>query len=360
MKKVLFYALTLILPVVVLISGMKIQTLKNIVLNGFYCNLPGAWLTGNISKAPLPKVLAESAFSLLRFYEEAESFTYAQQSFSQPYFKKYDDQKTELPVSVVTLKPSSSDGYLIYNDVLIKDNSTKKPDIKAIFERKLDLGLKASEQGPQVLILHTHATESFNLSGAEKYDAAASFRSEDTSENVVAVGAVLAQELEKNGIGVIHSTVLHDSESYSGAYGRSLKTAEEILKKNPTIKVVLDVHRDSLIAQNKTKYRPIIEKDGITMAQVMIVIGTGTASLPNDNWKNNLRLAVSLQGRLDKSCSGLTRPIMLRDSRYNMHLSKGYLLLEIGSCGNTLEETKRSAVLIGKALSEEIKERCEK
>ncbi len=219
------------------------------------------------------------------------------------------------------------------------------------------MGLQKTEQGPQVLILHTHATESFNLSGADKYDVNAGFRSENTSENVVSVGEVLAKELKKNGIGVIHSTVLHDAESYSGAYGRSLETAEKILKENPTIKVVLDVHRDSLITESKTKYRPVIEKNGETLAQVMIVIGTGTKSLPNDNWKNNLRLAVSLQSRIDKDYEGLTRPIMLRDSRYNMHLSKGYLLLEIGACGNTLEETKRSAQVIGKALSEEINSR---
>lgn len=209
--------------------------------------------------------------------------------------------------------------------------------------------LKTKE--PQVLIFHTHATESYEPYDSPYYDTRGTWRSTDNSLNMVAVGDALTAALEAKGIAVIHSDVQHDYPSYNGSYNRSAETVESYLKKYPSIKVVLDVHRDATQSGDEI-IKPITEINGKKAAQVMIIApcDDGTMELPN--WRENLRFAAALQNSIESRYPTLTRPIFFCYRKYNMHLSTGALLLEFGSHGNTLEEAIYTAQMVGECLGD--------
>ena len=183
----------------------------------------------------------------------------------------------------------------------------------------------------KVLIYHTHTSESYTQS--EKN--AEAYRTEDDAFNVVKVGNTLKEELKKYGIGVKHDTTQHDYPSYNGAYKSSLKTVENILKRE-NYDIIIDVHRDALASN--LQYRPTAEINGETVAKLMFVVGTDAAGLKHDNWIENLKFAVAIQHRANEVFPGLFRDIHLSTSRYNQHTSDKSLILEVGATGNTIEE----------------------
>lgn len=248
-----------------------------------------------------------------------------------------------------------STGSNFVEGVAIKNRSGKTFDIASELKKRPDIHIKDIPE-PQVLILHTHTTESFMPYYAGYYNAGEPARTTDESRNIVRVGAVIAQQLQEAGIGVIHDTTVHDYPKYTGAYTRSEQTAKAILEKYPTIQVVLDVHRDGIMQDNTTKVKPTTVIGGKKAAQVMIICGVNhTREIPHPNWQHNFHFALMLQQKLATSYQGLMRPLSLVASRYNQHLTKGSLLLEIGSEANTMEEAVYSAELVGKTLAELLK-----
>lgn len=265
------------------------------------------------------------------------------------------NQPKLLPISTVSLKPKSNEGYIINNNVYVKNESSKTIDLKAIMAEALKFKISKASKGPQVLIFNTHATEAFNEGGKAEYTEGVYPRSDDDSKNVAAVGETIAKELTANSIKVVQDKTHHDGPSYNGAYTRSLATVNQYLKKYPTIKIVLDIHRDSLVSNTGEQYRPVANIGGKSAAQIMILVGLGTKALPNSHYKENLKFAALLQSDLESKYAGLCRPILLRDSRYNEHTAEGALLIEIGSSGNTIEEAQYSGTLLAKSLSGIIK-----
>lgn len=283
------------------------------------------------------------------FYEEEEEES--NNGISSPQTSSQTPNLGEAkPVLKVNILPKSGEGYLTWSKVYILNSSKQKPNVSSLMRERLKLNLKEAGKGPQVLILHTHATESYNETGDVYYPAYSS-RSTDNSKNVVSVGAEMMRVFETYGIKTIHATKQHDYPNYAGSYIRSLETANYYLIKYPTIKVVLDIHRDSII-NGDVKYRPVVNISGHNAAQVMIVSGAGTSSSPNTHWKENLKFAVKLQDELEIKYPGITRPILMRNSRYNSHVSNGAMLLEIGTDGNSLEEALLSARYTAEVLSE--------
>ena len=193
------------------------------------------------------------------------------------------------------------------------------------------------DDGPQVLIVHTHTTESFTDSGKTKYSVTDSDRSTDETKNITAVGVEIARILNENGIQTIQDKTVHDYPSYNGAYTRSLATVRQNLADHPTIKVVLDVHRDGLVRADGTKLKVTADINGVKTAQCMFVIGSN-ANLTHDHWQENMKLAAKLQQTANEMFPGLMRPINLREERFNQQASMGSIIIEIGSNGNTLEE----------------------
>lgn len=203
---------------------------------------------------------------------------------------------------------------------------------------------------PQVLIMHTHTTECFEPYERDAYDASFNYRTTDSDLNMCRVGDAIAAELEAAGIGVIHDTTIHDYPSYNGSYERSRKTVNAQLKAHPSIKVVLDIHRDA-IGGNGVIQQPTVRIDGKKSAQVMIISGCDDGTMGMPDCLKNFRFASLLQQQMEGDYPGLTRPILFDYRKYNQDLTTGSLLIEVGTHGNTLEQAVYAGELIGKSLS---------
>lgn len=208
---------------------------------------------------------------------------------------------------------------------------------------------------PQVLIMHTHTTESFEPYERDFYDNSFSYRTTDPSKNTVMIGEEIKKGLTKAGINTIHDTTIHDYPSYNGSYERSEQTIKSYLEQYPSIKIVLDIHRDALESNNNL-IQPVANINGKKAAQIMIISGCDDGTMGMPNYLQNFRLASLFQQQLEQDWSGLTRPILFDYRKYNQHLTTGSLLIEVGSHGNTLDQVKYSGELIGKSLAKALLE----
>ena len=162
-----------------------------------------------------------------------------------------------------------------------------------------------------------------------------------TPDGPLALGMVDA--LEEAGIACVHDKGIYDYPSYQGAYNRSYEAISKHLKEYPTIRVVLDVHRDALEDSDGTVYKTIAQVGDVTCAQVMMVVGTNDSGLNHPNWERNLRFALALQQKMQELYPTLAKPIELSRFRYNQQATPGSLIVEIGCTGNTLEEALQAA-----------------
>lgn len=201
----------------------------------------------------------------------------------------------------------------------------------------------ASGGAPKVLIYHTHATESYQpLSDGN-------FHSIEETGTVREVGKVLKSALEARGISVIHDKTLHDSPSYNKSYSRSLETIEAILKANPSIEVVIDLHRDAASYTGNIGHTFLV--DGKTAAQFKLVVGKG-----NENATELLAFANRMNQKANALYPGFSRGIIEKDYKFNQSISDRCLLLEMGNNQNTIEEAKLSATYFADALAQLLQE----
>ena len=258
-------------------------------------------------------------------------------------------------VEARTLVPSSPEGYIVSGGVYV-NNRTEYPLDASLLDGTFAAALP-EEEGPQILIVHTHGSEAYTMPPGQEYEPSGESRTTDTSLNVVRVGDELAKTLEEAGLTVLHDPTLHDYPEYSGAYGRSLDAVNAYLAEYPTISFVLDVHRDAISDGDGTPYKVVSGVAGLNAAQMSFVIGTDGGGLEHPDWRENLKLAAAIQQRLTADYPTLMRPITVRNSRYNQHTTPGSLLVEMGAAGNSLDEALLSARLLGKALAETILEK---
>ena len=256
---------------------------------------------------------------------------------------------TVAPEDIVgrTLLPTSGEGYDSAQGVYIENRPGLALDVAALAQTQLTLTLP--EEGPQVLIVHTHGSEAYTPDGTDTYVATGECRTTDTEKSVVRVGDEIAKVLTEMGLTVVHDTALYDYPEYNGAYDRSLAAVENWLTQYPTIQVVLDVHRDALIGADGTVYKPITTINGESCAQVMLVMGSN-ALYDHPDWLGNLTLAVQVQKEMNTLWPTLARPIGLRENRYNQQTAPGAMLVEVGSHGNTLQEALAAARMFARAL----------
>lgn len=226
----------------------------------------------------------------------------------------------------------------------ILENALLSPDYR--------IDLNAPESEPQVLIMHTHTTESYELVSRDFYDASFASRTTDMSANMAAVGDVMTKIFEENGIRTLHDTTIHDYPSYNGSYDRSRITVTDILEKYPSIKVVLDVHRDAIERESGERIAPYAEINGKSCAQVMIICGCDDGTMGMPDCMKNLRTASLFQQYMEKSYPGLTRPVLFDYRKYNQDLTTGSLLLEMGGHANSLDEALYAGELTAGAISQ--------
>ncbi|MFA6947696.1 MAG: stage II sporulation protein P [Eubacteriales bacterium] len=259
-------------------------------------------------------------------------------------------------------------------ELLLSNETPYEPDLYALADSYTQLAARSyptlavasataakkseSESGgdiaPLVLIIHTHGTEAFTDEGVEGFPANYSPpRSQDITKNVVAAGAVISDMLNLSGIPTLHCEIMHDAESYLHSYERSLETVEEYLTRYPSIRYVLDVHRDAIETSSGALIDPTTEVNGERTAQIMFVVGTDYKGAEHTRWRENLALACTLQRALNGSYSNIARPINLRGASFNQQYSAGALLVEIGSAASTLTEVKRAALIFAQTFAVE-------
>ncbi len=244
--------------------------------------------------------------------------------------------------------------------LLCKNESKYSPDINALTKNEYPLKYTQNtstngENAPIVLIVHTHGTECYSPEDTAFYTDSTPTRLHDKTNNVVAVGKVLADTLNSHNIPTIHCETMFDAESYSNSYTLSENAVQEYLKKYPSIQYVFDVHRDSIIRNANEKIKPLTLIDNVPTAQAMFVVGTDSKGANHPNWTNNLTIASIFQYKLVEQYSTLMRPINIRSASFNAEHAPGSILIEIGTCGNTLQEAKNCAKLLGQTIAEIIK-----
>lgn len=239
-----------------------------------------------------------------------------------------------------------------YQNIWVKNsNKNHGIDIAEELNKQPAVKIVKNASAPQVLIYHTHTTEAYRTSASASTDSS-QWRSRDQSKSVVAVGDEIAKQLEAAGIKVMHDKTEHDYPAYNGSYDRSKVTIQKNLNQYPGIQVTLDIHRDAMEMENKTRGKPTTVINGKRAAQIMVISGCdddGTLGFPN--WEYNLRLAVRLQKSLSDSYPTLARPLNFLPRKYNENMTKGSLLIEVGTETNTIDEAKYSGELFGKSLA---------
>lgn len=223
---------------------------------------------------------------------------------------------------------------------LLKSTSQQSPEMEINLDE------------PTVLIYHTHTTESF-LPQADWYDAEYPLRTNDPSRSIVAVGDAVCEALAARGVSVVHDCTVHDNP-YTGAYDRSAETIKRVLSQYPSIRLVIDIHRDGIGNGDGTLPAPTAEINGKSAAQIMIISGCENEFIEMPNYLENFRLACLIRNCAEEAYPTFTRPILFDYRHYNQSLSTGALLIEVGSHGNSLEEAVYAGELLGNALADAV------
>lgn len=217
-------------------------------------------------------------------------------------------------------------------------------NISQLYDPKLKKTLNASK--PEVLIYHTHTTETYSPYGI--YDM-------DENKNIVSVGEVITNDLEKNyGISVIHDKTIHNPKLQLDAYNRSRKTLETYLDKYKDFKLIIDLHRDSV--ENRSVMATKMNNNNL--AKFMFVIGVG-----NKNKDKNIAVSKKLSSISQSLFPGLIRAGNGADyglyyhrpgTRFNQDENPNAVLIELGSQVNSLDEAKTTGLYLSRIIAEYI------
>lgn len=306
---------------------------------------------GAILLSILPDFTKKEAFSEMEKTEIHKDTTPADTFLPDPE----ETTATENEITPAPSKNSISRDLSTNNEhgLAIKNETTYNPDLEVLWgspnpiEKTDKLWEKYTEDEPLVLIYHTHATESYNDTNDS-----GTYRSLDPQRNMIAVGEIMAATLEANSIKTLHLTEMFDAGSYNNAYDKSSAAVTKALKKYPSIRYILDIHRDSV----SDGYGNCISADFIydndAAAQMMFVVGTDEGGSGHTEWRQNLTTVLHLQSRLCASAPSSMRPVNLRKASFYQDKSAGAMLVEIGTSGNTLSEAKKSAEIFAQALAD--------
>lgn len=249
-----------------------------------------------------------------------------------------------------TLRASDPAGYTVLGSVYINNASVCVLDAQTL--ARADIAACPAE-APQVLIVHTHATEAYTMPAGEEYEPSDDHRTLDETKNMLRVGDEIARVLEDAGLGVLHDRTLCDYPKYSGAYDRSLAVIERARAQYPSLTYILDVHRDAVEDSAGNAYK-LLSAEQPAAAQLELVVGSSGGGAEHPRWLENLRLACAVQETAAADCPTLMRPIIVRNSRYNQHVTPGSLLVEVGTAGNSLDEALAAARLFAEAFAKTV------
>lgn len=269
-----------------------------------------------------------------------------------------------LPGSAATPDPNRStgpveeiqiDGGTQIANFFVRDSTESGTDLEAELAEPADVHIKA-DGSVEVLIYHTHTSESYSTSAPGFYYTDMETRTQNRDLSVTAAGDELAKALEARGIGVVHDVTVNDT-AFNGSYSRSWEVIQKNLAEYPGIQVTIDVHRDSMTTEDGLKYKPTVEIGGRKAAQAMLLAGCDADGSWGDfpNWRENLRLILKVQQKAQELYGGLMRPLNFSNSKYNMNATTGSMLIEVGTEVNTVAEARYTGQLLGEIIAEALK-----
>lgn len=259
----------------------------------------------------------------------------------------YHGKKENQQVKDLSLEKLKDFNYLISNFYTV-DSSTSVGPEQFNAEKLLSKSMKIDQKadGPKVLIYHTHSQEAF-----------ADSKAGDSTTSIVGIGAYLSELLNAKGISTIHHTGVYDlingKLDRSEAYQKAEEGITKILKENPSIEVVIDLHRDG-VPENTHLVTNI---NGKETAKIMFFNGLSRTKsngdisyLKNPYLQDNLSFSLQMQLMCEDLYPGFARRIYLRGYRYNLHLMPKTLLIEAGAQTNTVQEMKNAMELLANVL----------
>jgi len=295
-----------------------------------------------------PQTILSRGIPLLREREKKNSPTMQQADFLRFLIysgTKIDlgNLKTLLSSQIPLLAGMSVQENFILAPVTANPETERKEPEKEVLPRPLYPANQMNKHlpgEPLVAIYHSHTAESYlpwlgvtHITGGKR-------------GNIVDVGNMLAKSLEEEQIKVVHSLAIHDYPTFRDSYRRSYVTASGLVKKYPSLKIIIDLHRDAGV-----KEKTVVQIKGKKAARILLDVGTDRLGLPHPNWRKNLALAQLVAKEMEEMYPGLCRGIIVANARYNQHLSPGAMLVEIGDQYSTKEEARESAYLCGKVIA---------
>lgn len=300
----------------------------------------GLRMVGSVGILPLQN---ESMLSLLVYLQTGRVVRYPSATApSVPPATAAPATKPQLPQPVgLVLTKEDAQG------VMLNDLVNYRPDVTQMLLSALDWDLTGEQ--PTVLILHTHATESYTKQPGQIYEEDSMYRTLNPSYNMLSIGEELTRVLTAGGISVLHDRTLHDYPSYNGSYSHARQTIQAYLQAFPSIQMVIDLHRDALDFDQDPQLTTLAHVSGQRSAQLMLVSGTDY-NAAHAGWQDNLALGIKLTAVLEKMHPGITRPIQLRPQRFNLDMTPGSILVEVGANGNTHGEALVAVRALGAAI----------
>ncbi len=255
--------------------------------------------------------------------------------------EEIEDAKTGVNVEILSSNIPDKSTYEIFGVKLRNESDynleNEITDLNADFNKQ------------DILIFHTHTCESYTPTEQYTYESTGNYRTTDLNYTVAKVGDELEKYLSNYGFTVVHDKSYHDYPSYNGSYNRSLVTVQNLLESHTNTDVVIDLHRDAI---GDNTYAPTVKIGEDYCARVMLVIGTDGGGLTHKNWRNNLKFAIKLAQKGNELYPGFFKPIIVRNSRYNHHVSNAACIIEVGATGNTLEQCLNSMKYLAKVYNE--------
>lgn len=264
-------------------------------------------------------------FAKLVLNEYEETIQMLEQCLLKQYIDINDNQYTEELIQIYENMKLIKNKYILGVEIINK----AQIEITEASLENIEL-----ENSKKILIYHTHGSESYKAS--TQYETYKFYRSFDENFNVIKIGKYLEKLLSEKGFNIEHDIGYYDIPDINDAYNKSRTEVKKILSDDTNINMIFDIHRDAISDEEHEATSVKINEEKV--AQLRFVIGIKN----NDNWKNNLKLAIEIQKIADKLYPGLFKPILIRERDYNQDLSKNAMLIEVGENCNTIEQALNS------------------
>ncbi|WP_231701898.1 stage II sporulation protein P [Crassaminicella thermophila] len=300
-----------------------------------------------------PKTLFKAEISMLKEADDdmAEMDDYYllnnESKSTMDFVQKLPDIKEDVEIKDHQNEAIESSNMKEVNHKGVNNQSNKALESIQIVSSSIKMPnkVKLDINKPTIFIYHTHATESYMP------ESVGNFHSLNRKYTVRAVGDALTKELTSRGYKVIHNDTLHDYPSYQRSYVRSLETLRANLKKNTSLKIIFDIHRDAAPKNDTAREKSYVIIDGKKVAKFSIVVGT-----ENENAEKLLVLAEYIKAKCDEYYPGLAKKTITKPYKFNEFNSDYYALIEVGNTANYIEEAVRTTKYLAEILDRVIKD----